>query len=139
MVEVKEAFETPVWESKYEIGIEELDLQHQNFLKLIKKVELAGKGYLRKITIEDILQEIILYAQFHFRNEENLMKEFDYPEFDKHKEEHINLADNLLREMSNLMVNPDDIEHLHRYLIKWLFDHIIDEDSKLTDYMCDIT
>lgn len=127
--------ETPEWNKKYEIGVTEIDLQHKNFLKLIKKVELLANNQFQMINVEDILQEIIFYAQFHFRSEENLMKEFKYPEIDKHREEHKILCDNILLEVSELMVHPNNIGHLHQYLIKWLFEHILEEDVKLSSHL----
>lgn len=130
---------TPDWRPEFEIGISEVDLQHKNFLKLIKKVELLDSGKLSKINIEDILQEIIFYAQFHFRSEENLMKEFNYPEIEKHKQEHKLLSDHLLLEASELITNPGEYLHLHNYLLKWLLNHILEEDTKLKKYFHNIT
>lgn len=130
---------TPEWNEDFEIGISEIDLQHKNFLKLVKKVELLGKGKFREINIEDIFQEIIFYAQFHFRSEENLMKEFAYPDIEKHRSEHKILSDHLLLEVSELMVHPTNFVHLHNYLLKWLLEHIILEDKKLSNYLEDIT
>ncbi|MBI9069963.1 MAG: hemerythrin family protein [Melioribacteraceae bacterium] len=131
----KENLMTPKWEMKYETGIFEIDLQHKNFLALIKKVELIETGILKQMTIDDVLEEIIFYARFHFRSEENLMKEFNYPELAQHTEKHKLLSNNLLQEVSNLMVHPDDIAHLHHYLINWLLDHILEEDKKLSSHL----
>lgn len=134
----KDKLETPVWNKEFEIGIYEVDLQHKNFLRLVKKVELLGKGVFTKINIDDLLQEIVFYAQFHFRSEENLMKEFNYPELEKHRQEHKLLSDHLLLEISELMVHPKNFVHLHNYLLEWLLTHIIEEDLKLSNYLKNI-
>lgn len=136
---IEQMLKTPEWDTRYEVGISEIDLQHQNFLKLVKKVELFGEGKIKQMTINDILDEIFLYAQFHFKSEENLMKEFDYPEIEKHKREHKLLADHLLLEVNNLKIHPDDIKHLHKYLVDWLLEHILAEDTKLAKTLKNIT
>lgn len=126
---------TPDWSSDFEIGLREVDLQHKNFLELIRKVEYKGKGHYNKITIEDIFQEIIYYSQYHFHSEENLMKEFSYPDIESHKAEHKILQDHILLEVNELTYHPENIVHLHNYLLKWLLDHVLMEDKRLGQYI----
>ena len=75
------------WLTKYEIGIEDIDLQHHFFFNLINR--LAGE-----LTRSDdlnyqnaLVSELNAYARFHFISEENMMFRVGYPESVNHKKQ----------------------------------------------------
>ena len=123
------------WDHKYDVGIERIDAQHHIFLRLVgefKNARLAGESIEK---LENILNEIVLYAKYHFYSEENLMKEHHYPVLDDHQICHFDL----INEMGNLMVGMGlglnqacDIED---FLVKWFVGHTTNEDAKFGKFL----
>ena len=67
----------------HKIGIEEVDLQHQYFLDLIKRLSVILNSNVSAHLDTRLINEIIKYAEFHFQSEENLMVINDYPDLEK--------------------------------------------------------
>jgi hemerythrin len=77
-----------VWKDEYCIGIEELDRQHMDFIKLVNRFHiLFGTG--SHIRLQDrILLEILKYFEYHSISEENLMLISKYPNISNQEKEH---------------------------------------------------
>lgn len=59
------------WKEIYSVGVEEIDQQHKDFLKLINRLNiLQGKGD-PPLLISRYLRELGAYAAYHFASEEN--------------------------------------------------------------------
>jgi hemerythrin len=68
-----------VWNKQYEIGIDDIDVQHHYFANLINPL---GKHLLKPGDLDykkSLVNELNAYARFHFTSEENLMKLEGYP------------------------------------------------------------
>lgn len=118
------------WDVKYETGIEEIDLQHRYFLRLINRLaeELA--------TTEDekyrdrLLDELRQYASFHFISEENLMRKFGYPGLQAHRLLHLHLLDMLSSRGAG-----HSVQHLIDFLVEWFMGHTASEDRQIGEYI----
>jgi len=80
------------WNDSYNLGIKEIDEQHQNLFALVNKmynyvVQGAEQNATRKI-----LEELIDYTLLHFATEEAEFKRQQYPKFEEHKQEHDDLV-----------------------------------------------
>ena len=79
------------WLPEYEIGIEDVDLQHHFFFNLINRLArelILTQDIQYRI---DLINELNAYAKFHFMSEENMMRKSEYPDFLHHKFQHIDL------------------------------------------------
>jgi hemerythrin len=63
------------WSHDYEIGNPKIDFEHHIFFGLIKEFHNARLNESDRERLGRILEEVALYARFHFRSEENLMKD----------------------------------------------------------------
>ena len=63
------------WNSDYLVGVDEIDLQHQYFAKLINRIEAKIPSIAHTDVHSPLLTELIYYARFHFLSEENIMAE----------------------------------------------------------------
>lgn len=123
------------WRTEYAIGVEDIDLQHQFFVALINRVGRELDQSLSKATVMSLFQEVVLYAQFHFFSEENVMSRWAFPLFDEHRELHGALIDDLTR----LRISFEN-EHLEgsavrSFLKNWFLDHTLHEDRKFGQFM----
>ena len=84
------------WNSDYLTGIDEIDLQHQYFAKLINRIEAKITSIALADSHSPLLTELVYYARFHFLSEENIMAEAGYPALDDHKGLHSELIQRLV-------------------------------------------
>jgi hemerythrin-like metal-binding protein len=125
-----------VWKENFNIGIAEIDRQHQmllNFLnECIQKVSLADDNF----DFHALLGELQTYTDRHFKTEEELMQSVNYPEFDLHRKKH-----RLLVEQIDKMKKEDNtgkrhaIVNLTALLKDWFMQHILEEDQRIEVYL----
>lgn len=125
----------PEWKMKYNIGIELVDLQHQYFLNLIKRLSSLLNKDLSDHMITRLINEILKYAEFHFQSEENLMLIEEYPEFDKHTELHKDLIEEIGTFLYYYSHGEKQAEELIEFLTEWFMHHTVEEDLKFGDYL----
>jgi len=71
------------------------------------------------------------YALKHFETEEHYMKEFNFPEYQAHRNEHIDFTNNTI-DYKNRVVggNFHILNEILEYLNQWLVNHIQVTDKK---------
>ena len=124
------------WKEEYEVGVAEIDEQHQKLIDIANRVyelmrnELALDKYDQ---IVEILQELKEYTVYHFHFEEGLMQKAKYKKRFSHKILH----QNFLAQVEAVDLSAVD-ENQEAYLIQimdfianWLIEHIIGEDKKV--------
>ena len=79
------------WGKQYSVGNEAIDRQHQVFIDLIRSTSGAIDSHRSKEFVRRGLEELTLYAKFHFFSEEALMINSNYPGYESHRQEHIEL------------------------------------------------
>lgn len=125
------------WQKKYELGVQDIDLQHHYFVELINK--LAGE-FTRAADDEYcrlLIDELNAYARFHFISEENMMIRAQYPGLDEHRQHH----QHLLAELSNMELeldmenSEDNVNKMLEFLITWFLSHTAIEDRQFTTFL----
>ena len=118
------------WQSAYDTGVEEIDLQHRYFLALINRL----RGELDACDDENhrhrLFDELARYAAFHFISEENLMLKYGYPGYEQQRRLHLELIDQL----SWRMQSPS-YDDLFEFLIRWFVHHTVEEDHRIGDFV----
>lgn len=125
----------PVWEEKYVIGIPDVDFQHKYFLELIKRYYERVTATMPQELISSHLDEIILYARFHFCSEENIMKIYDYPEYENHNRLHVELIQKLTDEINLYEIKELSGKEIVQFLVGWFLNHTVGEDLKLANFI----
>lgn len=116
-------------------GIEQIDNEHERLFELINNTIrlLHNEALVDKYhQVQEVLHELMDYADTHFANEEAYMAASNDPELAIQKKQHM-----FFREKINVMdfSNIDDLEEqnetlddLLRYLTRWLYQHILSSD-----------
>lgn len=124
------------WDKCYTTGIDEVDEQHQYLVEIINRYgELIAKN---SISIQDIrmaLFELSRYAEFHFKEEENLMRSAGV--YSEHIEEHVKVHRAFMADIIGMQAfisdeNKKASEHLLNFLIHWLAYHILGIDQNMS-------
>ena len=124
----------PIWDIKYEVGVEDIDFQHRYFLKLINRFcDNVGASDCSD-NIDCYIHELVLYAKFHFCSEENLMRSFKYPDLQRHIDLHRKVIVDLTNELALVEFHEHNNKNIIEFLTSWFLDHTVNEDSKFGNF-----
>lgn len=123
-----------VWGSAYEIGIEEIDLQHHYFVALINRLrdELGSDDPEYRARL---IQELDAYAKFHFISEENLMYRVGYPGLEAHALQHFALIDALSVKQVQFGQGETSVDEIIDFLGDWFVGHTRGEDRRIAEFI----
>ena len=132
--------ETFRWNPCFVTGLADVDTQHQHlvgllnqFGDLVMRSEGVGDG-----AIEDLFTELARYAEYHFAEEEALMKGAGVDA--RHVELHMQQHGGFLEEVTRLRANVaggdgNGAKALLRFLTNWLAYHILGADQVMARQM----
>ena len=119
------------WSDEYSIGIYRIDEQHKFFFEAVHRLHkecLADEG-------EHVVLETLVflenYAAGHFKSEEALMREYEYPRIDEHAKLHAEFLSEyskLSKEFDELGPSQSLAEQIGEMVQDWLIDHIAKAD-----------
>jgi len=123
------------WEEKYRINVKKIDEQHKRLFEILNVLHNAMLNGKSKKVIGKALAELAEYTISHFTDEEEYMKQYDYPGYTLHKKEH----DELLKQITEVLRNFDSgkgtLSMSTMYFLKdWLYKHIINTDLLYANY-----
>lgn len=125
------------WSASYELGIEDVDLQHRFFFNLINRLALELQQAKDMQYRTDLINELNAYAKFHFISEENMMRKARYPDFLQHKAQHVELIEQLSSKENMLFLTDGAVEAeaVIRFLGEWFLQHTRNVDRKFCQYV----
>lgn len=125
------------WKTNYSVGVNILDSQHKEIIKLINELYDSMKSGKTQNVIQGIVNSLEIYAEYHFQTEEELLEKTGYKEIENHKKfhnEYVNelvLLKNQVFEGSTISINFT----LTNFLSNWWNNHILIEDMKYVKIM----
>jgi hemerythrin-like metal-binding protein len=123
-----------VWKEEYNIGIPQIDKQHRKLVSLINHMSQAE---MNGGMVSYVFDDLDLYVKEHFRAEEELLRAFEYPDFEAHKQEHRTFEGWLsaVRQSFNLGGSSAHLiaQSMNAYLRNWLINHILESDMAYRD------
>lgn len=127
------------WDENYIIGNDKIDSEHKELFKIAKKANDVYKLDEPKqlAALQNVVDELYSYVDYHLKNEEAHMREIAYPELVEHKMYHKELLDMLNFISLNLPIlsiqkSGDD---LYNFVQKIFVKHIIKEDTKIIKFI----
>jgi len=124
------------WDEKYETGVDRIDSEHRIFVGLIKDLHDAVQSRQPGSRLSRIVDEIRLYAAFHFLSQENIMLDADFPSYAEHREEHQRLL-SLLDDHAHTF-SADETrsgEEIVEFVFEWFALHTTQIDRQIANYM----
>ncbi len=126
-----------IWDRRFEIGVQEIDLQHRYFFDLINRLSIElGQNDNHQYQL-DLLRELNAYARFHFISEENMMAKAGYPSLEGHRRHHLTILDKLTAKEWKLhsQPSPEAIGNMVTFLIEWFLTHTTREDKRFAGFL----
>ncbi|MDF2612820.1 MAG: hemerythrin [Clostridia bacterium] len=124
------------WDKSVEIGVPEIDSQHQELFRIGREVNYMLLINFNNITEDQLLTivgELRNYITYHFYYEEAFMNEINYPNFLAHKNSHQNFKNKVnALDCDNLR---SSFKILKELLVTWVFEHVLVEDYNLKAFI----
>jgi hemerythrin len=122
------------WNEKLSTGISIIDEEHKKFINIINSTVVATQDEKNPEKIENVLHEMIDFAWDHFKTEEFYMKEFNYSEYQGHKEEHLDFIHRTISYFDRAAKgNYNMANEILEYLKQWLANHVQITDQKYSE------
>ena len=118
------------WSDGLSVEFAEMDEDHKKLVEMVNTLNDAVEKGETGDTVEEILEELLSYTQWHFRHEERLMQEYEYEGLFEHKKEHEDLTAQALDLFEKYQGGDDSVPGmLMPFLKDWLTNHILGTDK----------
>ncbi len=124
------------WESRLTVGVKQFDDHHKELIRIIAELRDSKNSGENHVYLKNLLFELLSYTKYHFTAEERLMEKFNYQQINEHRLEHKKLTEQVEQFLEKYSTGAADLdEQLFDFLKKWLFEHILDTDKKLGEFL----
>ena len=126
------------WNSSMEIGNTLIDSQHKQLISAINNLFDAYQSGNGRKEVEHTMNFLLDYTIKHFNEEEELQKEYNYPDCIQHKNIHSNFIEEVKKMATTLqLTGPSDdlISHICQTTGRWIINHIKQEDIKIANHI----
>ncbi len=124
------------WDGTYSVKVSQFDTQHKKLVGMLNDLHSAMKEGKSKEIMGKTLDDLIAYTVTHFADEERLMKQHGYPEYDAHKAEHDKLTQQALKLQSEFKAGKAGVNmEVLNFLRDWLKNHIMGTDKKYGPFL----
>ena len=125
-----------VWHAGLALGITPVDEAHAELVDLYNRIVEACEAGESATPVREKIRSFLLYARWHFGEEERYMRKSKYPKFVEHKASH----DRLLQDAHDFVENlggplrGEDAIAVAKYFNHWLSRHTSGQDRQLRDF-----
>jgi hemerythrin len=124
------------WKEDFNVGIKKIDDQHKKLVAQLNDLHEAMRARRGKEALSGVLNGLLQYTKEHFLTEESLMKLYNYPEYDVHKQKHDKMALRVVQLKEK--VDSGEISsplQIAEFLKEWLAKHIMGTDKLYGPYL----
>ncbi|TSC60291.1 MAG: hemerythrin-like metal-binding protein [Parcubacteria group bacterium LiPW_15] len=122
---------------QFELGINEIDAQHVEFIKMLRELKARMGSSPRQEEICVYLERLNNYAKAHFKTEKEYMDRFKYPDIAGHLTEHAHLLQAIEQLEGKYTAENSSVAvyALIDFMETWLLEHIPMYDKKFAEYL----
>ena len=127
-----------VFDSRYRVGIEQVDLEHQKLFAVAGAIydSLSLDVIVPMKEVRKAIDRLIRDTSAHFASEESLMEAAGYPNLEDHRVLHAGLISRIRHFETQIeaaeQLTPVDV---YEFLCNWLGDHILTSDRMFGKFM----
>lgn len=127
---------SPVWRSEFSVNIDSIDNQHKELFALAGKLAKSIRNNEGEQPVNLILNELVKYAEFHFKYEEDFFHKYNFPDAENHIKFHRNFEDTIagFKFVSDRGKQLPPIRVVS-FLYNWLTAHILKEDMGYSSFL----
>lgn len=123
------------WNDKFNLGIKLIDAQHQKFVQTLQSLYTALR-HEDPLAIDQVMVDLNDYVSLHFKTEEDLFKQYAYPDRRMHVAAHNFLRQEIAACKANNAYDKLAMgQKLLDLLEGWLINHLITLDKKYAPFL----
>jgi hemerythrin len=119
------------WQAAYSVGNEAIDSQHRYLFELANMVFTAED----QSTFQVAVMNLYRYIRVHFYDEEALMRQVEFPDYQKHLKLHEALISQVNVISANIGQGVWDVNVIRTFMSDWLLKHIAQEDIRIAEHI----
>jgi hemerythrin len=120
------------WKPFYSVGEHSIDDQHMQIIAMINELFAAVVAHKTDVDLKEIMDRLVQYTLTHFQHEEQMMRDWGYPELASHLVLHEQLRRRTLDLRNNITLVTG--REVLAFLKDWWCNHIQDEDKAYSPY-----
>ncbi len=124
------------WTEELSVNIPSIDEQHKKLVDLINDFYKNIATQSSKEIIFELIKALKEYTVFHFSTEEKYMKQYNYPAYLKHKQEHDYFVNKVIdfedRYKKGKLILTLEITN---FIKKWVSNHICNTDKMYSAFL----
>ncbi|MEE4197033.1 MAG: bacteriohemerythrin [Bacteroidales bacterium] len=119
------------WKESFSVGVPSIDDQHKKLVGMINRLYSEFSNGITNKFLEEIIQELQGYTEYHFSYEEKFMQLYHFDDYKEHKAEHNLFIDKINQYKETLAKeNKKEVIDFITFLKNWLLKHIMGTDKK---------
>lgn len=123
------------WTESISVSVKELDKQHQKLFDMINSLYEAMKTGKGRDVLGGIFESLLDYTSVHFKNEEVLFDQYNYPDKANHKAAHKAFIEKVTGLYSKFKGGDTLVSVDVLNLLKdWLVEHIMKIDKNYSNF-----
>lgn len=124
------------WSTQYSIGNDLIDTEHQELFRLVNAFHDLWQEKRDPQTIAVLLNQLVAYAEMHFRHEEGIMFDAGFPRLAEHQRVHETMVETIFKLRQSFEQHHDHLEmNTMKFIKTWLLEHIIQNDYLFRDFL----
>jgi hemerythrin-like metal-binding protein len=123
------------WDQSCSVGINELDEAHKALFQIGNRMIKAAVEKRGEEDTREVIEQMIEYAEKHFRREEELLELAKFPERQQHHAVHQRMMNDIRLYKSKYLAGNLEGSEVANFLIDWIVNHIKQIDKKYTPYV----
>lgn len=124
------------WNENYQMHIKSIDIQHHRLIEIVNELhDLYLFNPDDSKAFSAILDSLVKYISTHFQYEETLLRNYEFPDLEKHIAEHRRLSsdfNNYLEKYRNK--DEVDVPSLLNFTREWLQNHMLGSDMEYAQF-----
>jgi hemerythrin-like metal-binding protein len=125
-----------LWDNSYSVGNFTIDTQHQKFIAIINELYESFVDQTTAQKMENIIEELIDYSNYHFKTEEELFNKYNYPDKEVHMSKHTEFSIKIKEFQENFRKGQSNLTfQLMNFLRNWLLTHLKGEDQEYAGFI----
>lgn len=119
------------WTTDLELGLEQIDNQHKTLINIINELNIGIEYGQSNSVMIPIVEKIQEYTNTHFKAEEEIFSQYNYPDRAVHEAEHITFIDSIkyIHRQCEIIEEPMSTR-IRDFLLGWLCNHIRTKDKE---------
>ncbi|SDU54945.1 bacteriohemerythrin [Desulfobacula phenolica] len=128
------------WTNDFQFGVPKIDEHHQDLFQLSNELMMSIFKGEKNHKIDKVISFLDEYIITHFRYEENLMRNYEYPFIHFQREQHQKFIQQFIRFKQEIRILDNSnrnfiLFRLQVLLVDWLANHILKTDKHLGRYI----